>query len=158
MPTTIGMQSLILLALRRGCERENGQVCKFLGDRFSSRYTRLLVDKKLDVCLNKIRDQFRNPACHGLATFTSQQYQDFAILTVAHSRFAFWNAKGADPNALDSGVLHHHLAECRTFETISNTSGTAKPGSAIGWLVLVAILALVVIVVAIVWFLVWASS
>src|SRR5205807_253507 len=60
VPTTLGIQSVVLLALRRGREHGLDAVTRFLADRFQRPYADLLGSKKLEACLNVVRTRFRN--------------------------------------------------------------------------------------------------
>lgn len=112
IPTTIGLHILVLLALRRGCEHGMLPVTEFLASQFRPRYVELLTSKKLGACLDCLRAQFRNPACHGTGTFDAQAYELFARLAVAERRFAAWDAFGPCPPSPgpEEGVFHHHLS------------------------------------------------
>jgi hypothetical protein len=65
VPATIGVGSLVLLALRRGCEHRLEPASAFLESRFASPYRDLLLSKGLGRGLDIIRVRFRNPACPG---------------------------------------------------------------------------------------------
>ncbi len=111
IPTTIGIQINVLLALRRGCEQRCVPVLEFLAENFWPRYVDLLISKKLGACLDRIREGYRNPACHGTATFDPEGYTSFVRLALAQTRFAAWDEFGptpAEPGA-EVAVLHHHL-------------------------------------------------
>jgi hypothetical protein len=115
VPTTIGIQVTVLLALRRGCEQGVVPVVEFLAEHFLPRYVELLTSKKLAACLDTIRRVYRNPASHGAAAFGEQAYEHFVRLVLAQRRFAAWDAFGptpAEPSA-DVGVFHHHLSLSR---------------------------------------------
>jgi hypothetical protein len=110
IPTTIGIQSLVLLALRRGCELEVPCIADFLSSRLGPRYVDLLKTKKLGRCLDQIREKFRNPVCHGTATFNAEGYAEFVRLMVANDRFDTWDFRGPHPPNPDAdvGFMHHH--------------------------------------------------
>lgn len=113
VPATIGIASLILLALRRALEQSRDKVSDYLCNHFRPSYQRLLANKKFGACLDRIREKYRNPACHGTATFTAQDYQNFVQLVVATNRFHHWLAGApllTDEDA-GTGILHHHLIQ-----------------------------------------------
>jgi hypothetical protein len=119
VPTTIGTASLVLLALRRGREQQLRPVLEFLAAHFGPGYQVLLANKELGQCLDLIRTRFRNPACHGTATFDPEAYKEFARLVIANQRFAAWHASGPDPPepGAGAGILHHHWQHTRRSET-----------------------------------------
>jgi hypothetical protein len=110
MPAVFGTHGLVLLALRHACARNHPDLLSFVRQRFAPGYLDLLRSQTVDRCLNRIRNRYRNPVCHGKATFGGADYEDFARLVIAHRRFLEWDQEGpspADPGG-DSGVLHHH--------------------------------------------------
>jgi hypothetical protein len=115
VPTTIGIGSLVLLALRRWVEHRLNSVLEFLETHFKPDFARLLASKQLGRCLDAIRNRYRNPACHGKDSFDSEDYGEFARLVIANERFAAWDAAGPDPiePAMGFGILHHHLHHTR---------------------------------------------
>src|SRR5262249_5578123 len=115
IPTTIGIASIVLLALRRGVEQGRGPISEFLAAHFGPAYRELLASKGLGRCLDRIRVRLRTPACHGTASCPAADYREFPRLLSANTRFAAWDALGADPPdpAADEGLLHHHLAQAR---------------------------------------------
>lgn len=118
IPTTIGIQSLVLLALRRGWEQNTPEILTFLAARFQTRYQELLASKGLGVCLDRIRERFRNPACHGHQLFDPAAYEEFVRLMVAHRRFLAWDVEGPAPPVptADCGIFYHHLSQLRLEE------------------------------------------
>jgi hypothetical protein len=116
-PTMIGTISLLLLALRRGCEHEVESVLEFLDSRFAPPYRALLTSKQLGRCLDTVRNEFRNPACHGTKTFSREPYTEFVRRVIANERFGTWDAQGPNPRppGPDLGILHHHLEHTRLF-------------------------------------------
>lgn len=111
-PATIGTASLVLMALRYAVEDGDAGCVGFLAANFRPGFVPLARTKTLAATLDKIRNEYRNPACHGQSTFGPAAYQTFARLAVARERFSAWAASGpqfADP-AGSLGLLHHHLA------------------------------------------------
>ena len=115
MPTTIGVQSLVLFALGRARAGGDPHVRGFLDSRFGPGYPELLDTKKPGACLDHIRQQFRNPVSHAQCTFERADYERFCGLVVGNRRFGAWDADGPDPSAPgpDVGVLYHHLVHAR---------------------------------------------
>jgi hypothetical protein len=64
VPTTLGLESILLLALRRGWEHEVAPVKEFLKARFTVEYHQLLLSKELGRCLERLRTRYRNVSCH----------------------------------------------------------------------------------------------
>jgi len=110
-PTTLGVLSIILFALRRGSEQALPEIARFLATRFQPRFADLLRTRKVDATLEVIRTQFRNPADHAERVFNVVAYGEFARLVLANRRFAVWDIDGPDPSDPDagSGILYHHL-------------------------------------------------
>jgi hypothetical protein len=126
VPATIGVASLILLALRRGCESEDHPLARFLSSHFRPRYAELLMSKKLGRSLDRIREGFRNPACHGTCTFDRDQYAAFVRLMVGNDRFDAWHVAGPHSPDLDAeaGFLHDHLSESWV---VADAVGAGRP-------------------------------
>jgi hypothetical protein len=111
LPTTLGVLSLLLYALRKGDEQSLPEVARFLADHFRPRFADLLRTRQLDASLESIRTQFRNPAGHAERVFDAAAYAEFARLVVANRLFAAWDIDGPDPSDPDpsTGILYHHL-------------------------------------------------
>lgn len=127
VPTTIGVHSLLLLALRRGLESEVSIVQDFIAARFQEGYSAKLLSKGLGRAIDRLRQEFRNPACHGFGgPFTPQGYRDFVRLLVAQSELRVWDEAGPErfPEA-EEGLLHHHLAD-------RQRDAGASPSEAVG--------------------------
>ena len=62
---TLGVTSLVLLALQRGLESSDVAIETFLEARFRMPYSTMVATGCLGKCLDAIRENFRNPACHG---------------------------------------------------------------------------------------------
>lgn len=118
MPATFGTHGLVMLALQSACVRGHTTLLSLLGDRFSPGYLELLRGRAMDRCLNKVRNRFRNPVCHGKATFSRADCEDFARLVIAHRRFLDWEHEGPDPTnpGGDTGALHHLWRSVRQTE------------------------------------------
>jgi hypothetical protein len=129
VPTTIGIESLAILALRKGSEQGREGVIAFLAEEFRTPYHGLLMTKKLGQCLDLIRDRYRNPACHGTGSFDASGFAGFARLAVGHDGFRAWAAEGPKGRPVDAGsaFLHHHLAHSRRIGpgTEEDRAGTA---------------------------------
>jgi hypothetical protein len=115
IPATFGTACLVLVALQRGWEQRREPVRAFLAAHFNPRYTDLLASKQLGACLDTVRTHFRNPACHGKATFDGTAYEQFMRLVLASPRFVEWDRHGPGEPAPDAsaGIFHHHLSEWR---------------------------------------------
>jgi hypothetical protein len=114
--TTIGIASLVLLALRRGLEQESPAVGEFLDDHFRPGFRELLRGKALGSTLDRVRETYRNPACHGFGSFGPSDYEAFARFVVANDSFGAWRRQGPRPGQGppgEVGLLHHHLQESR---------------------------------------------
>jgi hypothetical protein len=107
LPMTIGIQVIILTALEKtvgpgtGDSRPN-----FM---FTPRYAELLCSGRLSSLLDRVRTDYRNPACHGTRTFGREEYAAFARLLLTRDRLRTWYRRG--PTALDTGLLDLHLLE-----------------------------------------------
>jgi hypothetical protein len=119
MSTTLGTIINLLLALRRAEELNLADVHECSARLFSERFIQLLRGKELAQTLNQVRDQYRNPAAHGLRAFNAREYEAFGRLVVARARFRAWDLWGADPPDPPSheAVFHHHLAGYRWPDT-----------------------------------------
>jgi hypothetical protein len=128
-PATIGTASVILLALRRGLEGNAAALTAFLDENFQPGYLMPLAANGLARGLDFIRENYRNPACHGYGSFNEAAYEEFARLAIAHRRFADWQSEGAVLDKQDSkyGVLHHHLAFSRRLPAESVVSPAGNP-------------------------------
>ncbi len=110
-PGTLGTASVVLLALRRGCERRDPRVEEFLSARFEARGRDLFLSRGPSHALETIRTQFRNPAAHGTSTFPAAEYERFARLLVGNPRLGAWYENGPEPAGPgpDEALLHHLL-------------------------------------------------
>jgi hypothetical protein len=109
-PSVFGTHGLVVLALELACVRGHAGLLAFLRERFAPEYLNLLRAQAMDRCINRIRNRFRNPVCHGRAAFSRADYEDFTRLVIAHRRFLDWDREGPHPASPggDVGVLHHH--------------------------------------------------
>ena len=96
VPPTFGHTSLVLLALRRGLEQGDAAVSAFLAAHFCPEYAAALRANSLGRCVDRLRETYRNPACHGTGSFTAADCEQFARLAVASQRFADWESQGAE--------------------------------------------------------------
>jgi hypothetical protein len=112
--TALGIESIILLALRRGCDQGIPAVREFLETHFLPDYEALVRSKPLGQCLDQIRTQ-RNAIVHKGALFDAVGYEGFIRQVVGHRRFALWAQHGPEPAppAADAAILHHHLEYSR---------------------------------------------
>jgi hypothetical protein len=126
--TTLGTNSVLLLALRRAVEQGSADVRGFLAGHFRPRYADLLASKDLGRCLDGIRNDFRNPVSHGKETFDAAAYGRFVRLAVANIHFTTWDVRGPDPElpAASVGALHHHLSESRRITPSAATDPLAR--------------------------------
>jgi len=130
-PTTLGVLSIILFALRRGSEQALPEIARFLATRFRPRFADLLRTGKVNATLELIRTRFRNPADHAERVFNVVAYGEFTRLVLANRRFAVWDIDGPDPSDPDagSGILYHHLHNA--LDTLADDQARregAKPG------------------------------
>jgi hypothetical protein len=95
VPTTIGIASLVLLALRRAVEGADREIGDFLVDRFRPDFLPADQPVAWGGTLDRVRESFRNPACHGLRTFGPSDYDRFARLIVGRDRLMSWASAGA---------------------------------------------------------------
>lgn len=110
VPVTMGMLEIILYALRRGWELELAEVREFLASAFRPGYADLLATNGPARALARMRQDYRNPAAHGLAAISAAGYGEFCELAVACTSFGQWRRAGTiPPPPPDRGLLHHHL-------------------------------------------------
>src|SRR5262249_35044606 len=85
-PATLGTVSVVLLALRRGQQAGVPAVREFLEGQFRHPFVELLAANGVAPCLDRVREAFRNPACHGTKTppYTAAEYEQFVRLLVGH--------------------------------------------------------------------------
>jgi hypothetical protein len=124
---TLGVASVVLMALRRGREQKVAAIGEFLERHFRPEYVALLDVNQLAPCLDAIRVKYRNPACHGKdqsgkpVAFTAADYAAFSRLAVANRNFADWDRHGPTPVPPpgDAGFLHHLLAGSRLLPDVA---------------------------------------
>jgi hypothetical protein len=102
----MGLQVTILAALEKA---DVGAVQGTLDFRTTSHYTSLLRSRQLSTLLERVRTQFRNPACHGTRTFDLGDYTTLMRLLLTRDQFRTWYRRG--PAELDAGILDLHLLE-----------------------------------------------
>lgn len=96
--TTIGIGILVLLALRKGLEQNNNFLLTFLKSIVSDAFIEGISNKSLGSCLETIRNEFRNPSCHGVRVFNETDYLRFVDLMVSNSDFKSWDSSGMKNN------------------------------------------------------------
>jgi Domain of unknown function (DUF4384) len=126
--TVLGIESILLLALRRGCEQCIPAVYEFLEAHFTRGYQALVSQKSLGQCLDQIRNQ-RNAIVHRGAIFDGAGYGDFVFWVFGKRRFALWEQQGPDPAppGADFAILHHHLHHSRIAAANARPAKTARP-------------------------------
>jgi hypothetical protein len=84
---------------------------ELLANYFRLSYVSLLGTAHLGATLDRIRECYRNPACHASRTFGPGECSRFARLVVGRDRFGEWSTGGADLDEPpgSSGLLHHLL-------------------------------------------------
>jgi hypothetical protein len=112
LPTTLGTIELVLHALRQGLAGPVPEVAAFVAAGFAPRYAELLAANAFGRSLGRLRNDYRNPAAHGLREIARPEYRRFCALAVGSETFGGWREGGPrpDPPAPDEGLLHHHLA------------------------------------------------
>jgi hypothetical protein len=112
-PATMSTSSLLLMALRYGLENEKTAEASraFLARHFRAPYLDLVRAGQLGATLDRVREKYRNNACHGLKPFGPGDYQQFSRLVIGRARFAEWKSGGPLPEATagTTSLLHHHL-------------------------------------------------
>lgn len=106
LPATIGTACIVLLAIHRALERQDDGVCRFVLYEYRWAYRRCLRKNRLCGALNKLRNEFRNPACHGTAEFDAGRYGEFVDLLVTCPRFNTFDSAVVES---DDGLLVAHL-------------------------------------------------
>ena len=127
--TVLGIESILLLALRRGCEQGIPAVQVFLETHFTPGYQALVSQKALGQCLDQIRNQ-RNAIVHRGAIFDGAGYGDFVPRVFGNRRFALWELHGPEPvpPGAESAILHHHLVHSRIAAGSVRSAESARPG------------------------------
>jgi hypothetical protein len=131
LPTTLGTIATILLALRRGLERADEPISTFLARRFRPDYIERIRTNSLAKLLDRIRNEFRNPACHGMRTFQRSEYGAFLHLLLGRERILRWDIEGPEADAGERGcALVHQLTATSAPGAVDDVStGEAAPGA-----------------------------
>jgi hypothetical protein len=114
-PPTLGVASLVLLALRKWWEADEDAASREIGAAIRSPVSYAIRMKELGKAVDLLRTRFRNPACHGTALFDAREYAEFAELAVGQQCFAGWDVKGPhhllgrSGDGRVAGILHLHL-------------------------------------------------
>lgn len=112
-PAMLGTMSMVLQALRRGLERGHSAVGQFLGDLYVADFVEQIRSNRLSLSLDRFRERYRNPACHGVHPFDSQGYRAFSRLSFGNARLADWESQGLSAgNDPDDVPILHRLLEC----------------------------------------------
>jgi hypothetical protein len=119
LPTTIGISSLAVYAIRKGIEHGSEAVQSFVNSVWNGPLGRGLTTPGFGRNLDLIRGRFRNPACHGTGLFGVNDYEAFLDLLIANRRLLIWDTDGVTEyvDGLSTvpewhgGVLHVQLAE-----------------------------------------------
>jgi hypothetical protein len=133
-PATLGTLEIVLFALRRGLVQRLPEVVDFLGRRFLPEYADLLQSNGLGRAVSKVRNDFRNPAAHGLRdAFPAEDYRRLCALGVGAVSVGSWLREGPEPEppVAEEGVLHHHLAQLPGDIHATGTQGGVDPREAL---------------------------
>jgi hypothetical protein len=113
LPTTFGICSLVLLALRKGYEQGRVRISAHLAEGFTGVFASALAN--LGANLNFIRERYRNPSCHGTVVFDQEGYEQFSHLLLLNDSMRTWYLLGPKrrdgKDHWDGGTLHVHLSE-----------------------------------------------
>jgi hypothetical protein len=130
LPPTMGLLAIVLTALEKAVDLSPNGIPNRCGvdtdspalkeavelpwheillGSFTPAYLGLLRSGKLSLLLDRVRKEYRNPACHGLRTFDRREYTALVWLLLARGRFRSWFRRG--PATLETGLLDLHLLE-----------------------------------------------
>jgi hypothetical protein len=125
--TVLGVESIVFLALRRGCDQGIPAVLEFLEAHFLSNYRSLVQSKMAGQCLDYIRNQ-RNAVVHKGVIVDTLLYEAFIRRVVGHRRFALWEQEGPCPASPgpEAAILHHHLQYSRIAAATAKPVGNAR--------------------------------
>lgn len=108
LPGTIGLCCVALLACYRATEKGDADVLDLFRAEFSDAYLEGFRGNRLGRALDRLRTEFRNPACHGTVTFGRTHYAGFVNLLVAAPTFnEFHNTLASQDGQLVFHLLHH---------------------------------------------------
>ena len=121
IPTMIGVASFILMALRYAFDKKERQAIDFIEHHFRKDYTLLLSSNKLGISLDNLRNNFRNPACHGTRTFSQEDYKSFVLLCLGSSSFREWDRHGPKPDQSiqEKAVFFNHLIHSKAIPKVN---------------------------------------
>jgi hypothetical protein len=127
--TVLGIESILLLALRRGCDQGIPAVQSFLETHFTPGYQVLVRSKPLGQCLDQIRIQ-RNDIVHRGVIVNAVRYEEGIPRIFGHRRFQLWEDEGPvpAPPGPESALLHHHLLHSRVAAASARPAGTSLSG------------------------------
>lgn len=113
----LGTNSLLLRALRHGLGQQQEALLTFAGGAFTPGFLDLIRTNQVAKSLDRLRNRYRNDACHGTRPFDAAAYADFSRLLVGRERAAGWEEEGPRPAppAPEEGLLHHLLCGSRTL-------------------------------------------
>jgi hypothetical protein len=110
LPMTMGLQVTLLAALEKA-DAHLQQLVVVFGLGIGRQYLELVRSGRLAGLLERVRTDYRNPACHGSRTFDRAEYTALARLLLTRDRFRAWYRRG--PVELDAGLLDLHLVKWR---------------------------------------------
>lgn len=110
LPATIGMCCIVFLACYRAVELGDEGVTGFLQEEFCSGYLGGVRGNRLGRALDSLRNEFRNPACHGTTAFDRTGYGKFVGLLVNRPTLNEFDSAAIDS---DDGLLVNHLLHHR---------------------------------------------
>lgn len=123
LPMTMGLQVTLLAALEKAAVSTSVRFECVHGLRTTRRYLDLVRSGTLAAILERVRTEYRNPACHGTRTFGRVEYAAFVQLLLTRDRFRSWYRRG--PVELDVGFLDMHLLEWCRVCAAEEAKGTA---------------------------------
>jgi hypothetical protein len=111
IPIVMGVVSCIFMALRFAVNQGDKKAIEFIHQYFRDGYLSLLSANKFGGSLNNIKNNFRNPVCHGIKTYGPREYQAFVRLAVGTTSMRKWDRWGPEnvPSILENAFFHNHL-------------------------------------------------
>lgn len=106
--STLGIAEMVICGIRYGLELDRETIKKFILDNFDERYLKILGNKDFLMAISSVRNNFRNPACHGdKIHFTFDEYKQLSKLILSYSSCNRWLSSAPKIKPADVGLIHN---------------------------------------------------
>jgi hypothetical protein len=108
--STLGIAEMVICGIRYGLELDRDIIKSFILNNFNERYLKILGNKEFLKAISSVRNNFRNPACHGdKIHFTIDEYKQLSKLILSYTSCKRWLSSAPKIKPADIGLIHNLL-------------------------------------------------